>query len=131
MIRPPFRPAGEIERGRQPSDSRYLIWLPFARSESTRAPMGRCFILALPVMTVVSGPVSEAWTSVQTVVKNRAAVPALPRYISLPLGGTDSEPCPPWTTSVSPPSSHSKLAPCPKVVTYNVIRTMGRDKHKP
>src|SRR6267142_6476994 len=115
LIRPPLRPAGAIESGRQPLDSRYLIWLPLALSASTRGPMGRCFILALPVMIVVAGPVSEGWTSVQTVVKNRAAVPALPRYISLPFGGTNRDPCPPWTTSVSPPSSHSKLSPCRKV----------------
>ena len=43
-------------------------------------------------MMVAEGPVLEGWTSVQTVVRNRAAVPALPKYIFLPLGGTERDP---------------------------------------
>lgn len=50
-------------------------------------------------------------TTVQTVVRNRAAVPAFPKYKALPPLGTVKLPCPPATTTVSPPSSQLNSAP--------------------
>ena len=48
---------------------------------STSGAMGRCFMRALPVMTVRSDGdgFADGEARVQTVVRKRAAVPALPR----------------------------------------------------
>ncbi len=52
---------------------------PLDRSASTSGPIGRTFILALPVRTVADAP-SDGEQRATTVVRKRDAVPALPRY---------------------------------------------------
>lgn len=76
---PPRKPSVSISRGRHPVDSRYLTLAPLAVRASTKGPIGRCFIRALPVMIVDLSFEAEPETMAQTVARNRLAVPALPR----------------------------------------------------
>jgi len=48
----PFRPSGVVARGRYSSVSKQSTLLPLALNAVTRDPMGRCFMRALPMITV-------------------------------------------------------------------------------
>src|SRR5580692_2143950 len=102
-ISPPTKPPdAATSTGRLCYFSRYLMSTPFERSESTRGPIGLSFIRRLPVRIVYV--TEEGLQSAATVVRNRDAVPAFPRYNS--VGLAYRLPPFPLINNTSPSSSH-------------------------
>ncbi len=119
-IRPPFKsPLAEhaTRTGRHPSWFRHSMSRPLARRASISGPLGRCCIRAFPVSTTWCWSAS-GFTRHATDVRNRAAVPALPRYKCSAVARR-SPPCP-VTAIVSPLSCHSTSAPCNAWIACNM-----------
>ncbi|KAH3683961.1 hypothetical protein WICPIJ_005063 [Wickerhamomyces pijperi] len=91
-----------------------------ANGASTNGPIGLSVILLLPVKTTLVNPLFGL-TKVATEVKNLDAVPALPKYNSLPQA-TKLPPLP-LMTKVSPWSSQEISAPFKLPMAFNMCST--------